>query len=1029
MHLVRNALGNASATALPFSSTVPRGALEILNNISANEQTDARERSTGTLASAVLLTLCVFLQAGCSTAGVIATPRILSFGNVDLGSTSTAQTVTLKNISNSAINISSIAITGPNAGDFSISSKTCGSSMAGSSSCNIELVFAPTANGARSGALTITHVGFASPQTVSLSGTGTGMISTLAVTPSALTFPAMNVGSSSAPETITLQSSGTTVISISSISVTGTNSSDFAVSSQTCGSTLTGSASCTISVIFTPSGSGSRAASLTISDSASGSPHHVALSGTGAVPVNGNLTVSPSSLSFATTAVGLVSKAQPVAISNGSIAAITFAGIAIAGTNSGDFLIASQTCGSSLAPAASCSVNVAFKPSVAGARTAVLTLTDSAGNSPQTVSLSGTGSAGSTLTIAPQNPTVVVNGTLQFSATSDVTWSASCGTIDSKSGFFRAPSTPGSCTVTATEIGGGATASTVVTVTNNPSSGTLAIYPTTAAVFAGATQAFQAQLSGVPDANSLSYSVDGVAGGNATTGTITNAGMYTAPIADGKHTVTGIDNALGITATATATVYSQVSVDFASRATTLRAIPTDLFGAERMDSVHNAADLALVEAGGISYARFYAQIPAVFATSTPNWSSIDTVIQRMSAGGVKVMLQMFQTPPWLQPNPNPCGSAVLDVLPTDFTSWGKMAAQYVKHMDETFPGVVTDYEIWNEPNTAALCDPSGSKMTDYLALYAAAAPLMRAQVKADGSSARIGGPATAGLQSAWVNAMLSDATISQNIDFISYHDYMFSNKQLGALWDTYNGTMSVYQRTQNTGAGPLSVYQRAANLVAAGKQPQGKDLPIYNSEYNLNWDYAKTCCQNDPTYSPVWNSMYIADVLNAIYVGAPNVISHMVYFAANAHPYFCLIGEINADMDCLYPLGSVPQAYPSYFPHQLFGATNYLGLQNGGYMAQSISPRTMGNGLVVTGFYTANLDAIVLVNPGSEPLNNVPVSATNTGISSANATLYQIVNGQSIQSSTLSLQPQGGTSYSTTVSLGPYSVQAISIHK
>ncbi len=1028
MHLVRNALCHTSATALPFRISILQGTFEILNNISVKEPTEAREKNTGAFASALLLTLYAFLQTGCSTAGVIITPKTLSFGNVDLGSASSAQTVNLKNVGSSAITVSSTAISGPNEGDFTISSNTCGAKIAGSSSCAIAVTFSPSAEGVRSATLTIAHSGFHPTQTVVLSGTGKGMISTLAVTPSALTFPAMNVGSSSAPQTIALQSSGTTVITINSISVTGANASDFGISNQTCGATLVGSASCTVSVTFTPSESGSRSASLTISDSASGSPHQVALSGTGAVPVKGNLNLSPASLSFATTAVGVTSNPQSVAVSNSSTVAITFAGIAIAGTNSGDFLIASQTCGSSLAPAASCSVNVTFKPSVAGTRTAVLTLTDSAGNSPQTVSLSGIGSAGSTLTIAPQNPTVVVNGTLQFSATSAATWAASCGSIDNASGFFTAPSTAGACTVTATEIGGGATASTVVTVTI-PSSGALAVYPTTAAVLAGTMQVFQAQLSGVPDANSLSYSVDGVAGGNATAGTITNAGVYTAPIADGKHTVTVIDNALGTTATATATVYSQVSVDFASRTTTLHAIPADLFGAERMDSIHNAADLALVEAGGISYARFYSQIPTVFATSTPDWSSIDTVIQRVSTRGVKVMLQMFQTPPWLQPNPNPCGSAALDVLPTDFTSWGEMAAQYVKHMDETFPGVVTDYEIWNEPNTAALCDPSGSKMTDYLALYAAAAPLMRAQAKADGSSARVGGPATAGLQSAWVNAMLRDATISQNIDFVSYHHYMFSNKELGALWNTYNGTISVYQRTQNTGDGPMSTYLRAANLVTAGKQPQGKDLLIYNTEYNLNWDYAKTCCQNDPTYSPVWNSMYIADELNAIYSGAPHTISHMVYFAANAHPYFCLIGEINANMDCLYPLGSVPQPYPSYFPYQLFGATNYLALQSGGYMAQSISPRTMGNGLVITAFFTANLDAIVLVNPGSEPLSSVPVSATNTGISSANATLYQIVNGQSIQTSTLSLQPQGGTSYSTAVSLGPYSVQAISIHK
>jgi hypothetical protein len=548
-------------------------------------------------------------------------------------------------------------------------------------------------------------------------------------------------------------------------------------------------------------------------------------------------------------------------------------------------------------------------------------------------------------------------------------------------------------------------------------------------VFASSVQIFQAQLSTVPDGHSLSYSIDGVAGGNGTTGTITNEGVYTAPSTAGTHHLTVRDNSLGTTATSTITVFSSVAVDFASRSTALHAVPAHLFGAERMDSMHNTADLDFVKAGGMTYARFYAVIPQVFPTSsTPNWSAIDGVIRNISAGGTKIMLQMYQTPVWLQPSPNPCGAGNFNAEPKDLNAWGLLAAQYVKHMDLTFPGVVTDYELWNEPNTTAFCVPANQRLTEYMKLYKAAAPLMRAQAKADGSTARVGGPATAGMQTTWVNAMLADPTISQNIDFMAYHDYMDSNVQLGAQWNTYNGTMGVYQKTQNTGAGPLNVYLYATRLVAAGKQPQGKSLPIYNSEYNLDWDYAKNCCANDYTYSPVWNGMYIADVLNSVYVGAPNTPSHMVYFAATAHPYFCLVGEINANMDCTYPTGSAPQPYPQYFLYQLLGATNYLGLQNGGYMAKSISPGTKGNGLVVTAFYTTNLDAVVLINPTPDTFSNVPVSIANHGLTSPQGTLYEIVDGRSIQTSTLSLQSQGTTSVSTTVTIGPYSVQAIAIH-
>jgi hypothetical protein len=550
----------------------------------------------------------------------------------------------------------------------------------------------------------------------------------------------------------------------------------------------------------------------------------------------------------------------------------------------------------------------------------------------------------------------------------------------------------------------------------------------------GSDQAFQAQLSFVPDANPVTFSVDGVTGGNATTGVITAQGVYTAPNVAGSHVLTVQDNTLGTAATAKIFVFSGVSADFDSRSTSLHAISPAFFGTERMDSLHNTADLDMVKAGGMQYARFYAQIPFVFTTnSTANWQAIDFVVQKISAGGVHVMLQIVQTPSWLQPNPNPCGAGNPAVMPTDVNAWASLATQYVQHMDQTFPGVVTDYEIWNEPNTVALCDPTSSRVTDYMKLYAAAAPMMRAQAAADAQAsglpaARVGGPATAGLQSGWVSEMLSDPVISQNIDFLSYHDYLFDNHQTDAQWNTYNGVDSVYQRTQDSGAGPMHSYVFATRLVAAGNQPQGKNLPIYNSEYNLDWAFLKNCCANDPTFSPVWNSMFAADMLNSVYNGAPNTPGHMVYFAATAVPYFCLIGQIDADMDCAYPVGSVPQPYPQYFVYQLLGAANYLDLQDGGFMAKTVSPGTLGNGLVVTAFYTKGLDAIVIINPNQNTLTNVTVNLNNTGLTSAQGTLYQIVNGQSIQSSSAPLQSQTGTSYTTTVTIGPYSVQAISIH-
>ena len=886
---------------------------------SANRPAAVRPHHQASFGILSLISVCL---CGCLVSGIQIEPRSLAWGSVDLGSAGVPQSVTLRNLGTSPVPISGVQIGGTNSGDFVISSSTCAASLAGSSSCSLAITFTPLAPGARTATLSFSRIN--SSMRVSLSGTATGKISSLSVNPQSVSFGAVDVNSTSAAQTITLQSDGTTTIAIASVSIAGADPSDFSVASNNCGTTLKASSSCAIAVIFKPVSTGPVSAALTISDSASGSPHQVALS--------------------------------------------------------------------------------------------------------------GSGNAITPLSIAPTNPTVVVNATQQFSANAAVAWSASCGTMN-QSGLFTAPSSPASCTVTATGSNTSPPAvSTPVNVISGSTNGTLSVYPSSAAVFVGTDQTFQPQLSYVPDSNPVTYSVDGVTGGNLTTGIITAAGVYTAPAVAGTHVITVQDTKLSTAASSTVRVFSNITADFDSRSATLPAIAAGLFGAERMESMHNTADLDLVEAAGIRYARMYAQIPAVFSSgSTPNWGPIDSVVQRISASGVHIMLQMVQSPPWLQPNPNPCGTGDPSAMPTDVNAWASLAAQYVKHMDETFPGVVTDYEIWNEPNTIALCVASSSRLDNYLNLYRAAAPAMRSQAAADAQAsglpaARIGGPATAGMQSTWVSEMLSDPVISQNIDFLSYHNYLFNNHQTAAQWDAYNGVDSVYQRTQDSGAGPMRPYLYAGRLVAAGKQPQGKNLPIYETEFNLNWAFAKNCCANDPTFSPVWNSMYVADMLNSIYNGAANTPGHLVYFAATALPYFCLVGQVDADMDCAYPAGSVPQPYPQYFVYQLFGASNFLDLEDGGFMAKSVAPATLGNGLVVTAFYNKNLDAIVLINPNQNTLSNVPLNLNNTGLSSAQGTQYQIVNGQSIQSSPVTLQNQTGTSYTTTVTIGPYSVQAITIH-
>ena len=79
---------------------------------------------------------------------------------------------------------------------------------------------------------------------------------------------------------MTMTNVGTTTLTINGISLTGTNAGDFS-QTHTCGGTLGAKASCTISVTFHPSATGTRNADVSISDNGGGSPQKVPLSGTG----------------------------------------------------------------------------------------------------------------------------------------------------------------------------------------------------------------------------------------------------------------------------------------------------------------------------------------------------------------------------------------------------------------------------------------------------------------------------------------------------------------------------------------------------------------------------------------------------------------------------------------------------------------------------------------------------------------------------------------------------------------------------
>jgi phosphatidylethanolamine-binding protein (PEBP) family uncharacterized protein len=286
--------------------------------------------------------------------------------------------VTLTNTGDAPLTLSSIAASG----DFAQTSN-CGDSVTAGGNCTISVTFTATATGARSGVLTITDDAPGSPHTVALSGNGTQP--RVSLTPESLDFGEQRVGTRSASQPVTLSNTGTAPLHLTSISITGADRSDFA-QTNTCGARVAAGANCTLSVTFKPRAAGSRTGAVTITDDAPNSPQTVALSGNGTQP---RVSLTPGSLDFGGQRVGTTSASQPVTLSNTGTATLHLTRISITGANRSDFA-QTNTCGTSVAAGANCTLSVTFKPTAAGRQTGAVTITDDAPNSPQTVALSGT---------------------------------------------------------------------------------------------------------------------------------------------------------------------------------------------------------------------------------------------------------------------------------------------------------------------------------------------------------------------------------------------------------------------------------------------------------------------------------------------------------------------------------------------------------------------------------------------------------------------------------------------------------------
>jgi hypothetical protein len=191
-------------------------------------------------------------------------PLVQDFGAEAIGFSSAPFTFTWTNNSSFASNVTSTAITG----DFAVTSNSCSNVVvAGGASCQINVVFTPTALGAGVGTLSVTAQG--NTLTASLTGTGTpGFI----LSGTSLSYGNLDV-TANAVQTLTLTNIASGSLTVPSFATTG----PYRVSTVTCPVPLLAGASCAVQVSFDPTVTGPLSGTVGVNSS---NPLYAGLSAT-----------------------------------------------------------------------------------------------------------------------------------------------------------------------------------------------------------------------------------------------------------------------------------------------------------------------------------------------------------------------------------------------------------------------------------------------------------------------------------------------------------------------------------------------------------------------------------------------------------------------------------------------------------------------------------------------------------------------------------------------------------------------------
>lgn len=218
-----------------------------------------------------------------------------------------------------------------------------------------------------------------SPATISLSGAG--IQPQISVVPTSVSFSNVTVGLAGT-QTVILSNPGSASLNVSQATITGAG---FALTGLNLPLTVAAGQSSAFTVKFTPTTTGSVAATLSPVSNAPSSPTSIPMSGTGVAPVL-NLSASPTSLSFGNITIGSSSAAQTVTLTNTGNTNVSISQINVSGTG---FSVSGFTPPLTLAAGQSTTFGVLFNSTISGSLDGTVSVVSNATNSP-TIAASGT---------------------------------------------------------------------------------------------------------------------------------------------------------------------------------------------------------------------------------------------------------------------------------------------------------------------------------------------------------------------------------------------------------------------------------------------------------------------------------------------------------------------------------------------------------------------------------------------------------------------------------------------------------------